>query len=135
MRLRMKNFNIFAVHWKIQISGGGFTKNQYRGRGCLKRGAFAVCRFKRGLGKKEEVGVFEGGGGGGGFIRYPSAHRMVAKYICNTLTLSLHLVFPSSVSPIYSSLDWSQITTYMRLKLLHVKRFFNLKLSWTLLKV
>ena len=28
----MKNFNILAIHWKIQfLGGGGFTKNQYRG--------------------------------------------------------------------------------------------------------
>ena len=27
----MKNFNILAIHWKIQFLGGGFTKNQYRG--------------------------------------------------------------------------------------------------------
>ena len=27
---KMKNFNIFGVHWKIQLLGG-FTKNQYRG--------------------------------------------------------------------------------------------------------
>ena len=43
---------------------GGFTKNRYRGDDCLKRtgggGAWTVCRFKEGLGKKE------GGGGGGG---------------------------------------------------------------------
>ena len=36
---------------------GGFTKNQYKGRGdCLKRGASTVCRFK-------------GGGGGEGLAR------------------------------------------------------------------
>ena len=40
-----------------------FRKNKYRGGGCLKRGAWTVCRFKEGgLGKKEGVGVFKGGG-------------------------------------------------------------------------
>ena len=37
-------------------------KNQYRGGDCLKRGAWTVCRFKEGLGKKEGEGVvFEKG--------------------------------------------------------------------------
>ena len=34
MELRMKNFNVFGVHWKIRFlggGGGGVTKNQYRG--------------------------------------------------------------------------------------------------------
>ena len=35
-------------------------KNQYRGGDCLKRGAWTVCRFKGGFGKKEGGGVFEG---------------------------------------------------------------------------
>ena len=52
-----------------------------------------------------------------------------------TLTLPLSLVFPSPVSPIYSSLHLSQMTTYMKLKLSHVKRFFNLKVIQTFLKV
>ena len=38
----------------------GFTKNQYRG-GIAQKGAWTVCRFKGGLGKKEGGGVFEGG--------------------------------------------------------------------------
>ena len=33
MHLRMKNFDILGVHWKIQLLGGEFTKNQYRGGG------------------------------------------------------------------------------------------------------
>ena len=40
-----------------------------------------------------------------------------------TLTLSLSLVFPLPVSPICSSLHFPQMTTYMRLKLSHGKRF------------
>ena len=36
MGLKIKDFNIFEVHWKIQFlggggGGGGFTKNQYIG--------------------------------------------------------------------------------------------------------
>ena len=34
---------------------GRFTKNQYRGGGLPKRGAWTVCRFKGGLSKKEGV--------------------------------------------------------------------------------
>ena len=63
MRLRMKNFYVLGVHWKIQLLGGDSQKNNIEGRlgDCLKRGAWTVCRFKGGLGKKEGVGVFEGG--------------------------------------------------------------------------
>ena len=43
-------------------------KNHYIGGNCLKKeGAWIVCRFKKGLGKKEGV-VFLKGGGGGGLI-------------------------------------------------------------------
>ena len=69
----MKNFNIFGVHGKTRVlrdgggggGGGGHKKPVYRGD-CLKRGggAWTVCRFKEGLGKKEEGSVFEGGEGG-----------------------------------------------------------------------
>ena len=56
-----------GVHGKIRVQGGGgaFTKNQNIGRIALKEGAWTVCRFKgrRGLGKKEGGGVFEGGDG------------------------------------------------------------------------
>ena len=33
-------------------------KNQYRGENCLTRGAWTVCRFKGGLGKKDTFGLF-----------------------------------------------------------------------------
>ena len=43
------------------MGGGGVTKIQYRGGNCLKRGAWKVCRFKGGLGKKVGGCVFKGG--------------------------------------------------------------------------
>ena len=61
MGLRMKNFNIFGVHWKIWFLGGGLTKNLYRMGDCLKRGAWTVCRFKRGAWQERQGGVFEEG--------------------------------------------------------------------------
>ena len=64
MGLRMKNFNIMGVHWKIQFSRVGFHKKPiYRGD-CMKRGAWTVFRFKEILGKKKGGQV--GGGGRGG---------------------------------------------------------------------
>ena len=38
----------------------GFTKNQYRGGDCLKKGAWTVCQFKGGggLGKNKGGGCF-----------------------------------------------------------------------------
>ena len=41
-----------GVHWKILFLEGGFRKNQYVG-GLPKKGAWAVCIFKNGLGKKK----------------------------------------------------------------------------------
>ena len=54
MVLRMKKFNIFGVHWKIRLLGG-FTKNQIEGGRLPQKGDWTVCRFKRGLGKKQGV--------------------------------------------------------------------------------
>ena len=62
MVLRMKNFNIFGVHWKIQLLGGVHEKPISRGD-CLKReGLEQLVDLREGLGKKEGGGVFEGGG-------------------------------------------------------------------------
>ena len=36
-------------------------KNQYSEGDCLKRGAWTVCQFKGGLGKKEGVVLLRGG--------------------------------------------------------------------------
>ena len=60
MVLRMKNFNCSWGSLK-DPAFRGVLKNQYIGGDCLKRGAWTVCWFKRGLGKKE-----------GGW--YPNAH-------------------------------------------------------------
>ena len=46
-------------------------KKKRGGGGCLQRKAWAACRFKGGLDKKERGGVFEGGDS------YPNVH-------CNT---------------------------------------------------
>ena len=54
MGSRMKNFNIFWVHWKIQFSG---TKGS---RKTILKGAWTVCWFK-------ESACPEKGGGGGCF--------------------------------------------------------------------
>ena len=61
MALRMKNFNIFRVHWKIRLLGEGSRKINLEGGGLHKKGAWTVCWFKGGLGKKEGSGIFEGG--------------------------------------------------------------------------
>ena len=56
-----------GVHWKIQLLGG-FTKNQYRGGDCLKRGGLNSLSIYKGGGvaRKKEV-----------FLRgdwYPNTH-------------------------------------------------------------
>ena len=47
--------------------GEGFRKTQYLGGGCQKTWAWTVCRFKRGLGKKERVVFLRE-------MRYPNAY-------------------------------------------------------------
>ena len=58
MVLRMKNFNIFEAPLKIWLLGGRSRKvNIEGGGGCLKRVAWKVCWFKRGLARKSVEGV------------------------------------------------------------------------------
>ena len=48
-----------GVYWKVRFLGD-CMKNQYIGGELPKKGAWAVCRFKRGLGKKRgEEGGFK----------------------------------------------------------------------------
>ena len=64
MGLKMENFsfNIVWVHWKIHFLGEELgkviTKKQYIGGNCLKRGAWAVCRFKGGGLAKESNALY-----------------------------------------------------------------------------
>ena len=45
-----------GVHWKIGFLEGEFTKNQYIERNYVKgKGAWKICRLKRGLGEKKVV--------------------------------------------------------------------------------
>ena len=56
----MKNFNILGFHWKIELLGRGFTKNEYRGGIALKGGLRQFYDIRRGLAKKS-VWCFKGG--------------------------------------------------------------------------
>ena len=53
MGLIIKNFDIMGVDLKIRIHPP-CMKKQFFGLNRLKRGAWIVCRFKRGLGKKKK---------------------------------------------------------------------------------
>ena len=55
MVLRTKNFNIFGVHWKIQLLRGGSRKTNTEGGECLKRGGLGLSADLEG------GGVFERG--------------------------------------------------------------------------
>ena len=59
MRLRVKNFNAMGGSQKNPIFRGSNEKPIHMWE-FPKKGASTVCRFKRGLGKKEKCGVFEG---------------------------------------------------------------------------
>ena len=50
-----------GVDWKIWLLRGGSRKANIEGGDYLKRGAWTVCWFKVGLGKKEGGRVFERG--------------------------------------------------------------------------
>ena len=63
MVLRMKNFNIFGVHWKIQLLRGGSQKTNTEERDYLKRGAWTVADL-RGAWQERGGGAFEGVEGG-----------------------------------------------------------------------
>ena len=64
MVLRMKNFNILGVHWKIWLLGGWVTKNQYRGGGLPKKGGLEQFADLRGAWQERRGVVFEEGVGG-----------------------------------------------------------------------
>ena len=54
--LRMKNFNIMGVHWKIQFLGWFHENPIYRGEFPKGGGgSCTVCMFKSGLDKEEGV--------------------------------------------------------------------------------
>ena len=69
MVLRIKNFNILGVHWKIRLLGGRCSRNTNAERELPKKGGLdSLLNSRGGLGKKE---------GGGVFLRvgwYPNAH-------------------------------------------------------------
>ena len=59
----MKNFKIMGVHWKIWLLGGGSSqKTDIEGEIARKggRGLGQFTDLRRGLGKREGNGVFEG---------------------------------------------------------------------------
>ena len=63
MVLRLKNFNILGVHWKIQLFWGGHKKTTIEGGGLPKKGR-GLGQFVnlRGAWQERGGGVFEGGG-------------------------------------------------------------------------
>ena len=63
MVLRMKNLNVFGVHWKIQLLEGDSRKTNIEGGLSKKKGAWTVCQFDGELCKKEGGDVLEVGGG------------------------------------------------------------------------
>ena len=86
MVLRMKNVNVTGVHWKIRFLEGFHEKPIYRGELPQKggRGAWTVCRFKRGLDKKEGGGVFEGDDTPMHTVCIATVHQQRFSWICLT---------------------------------------------------
>ena len=67
MGLRMKNFNIMGVHWKIPYLGESSQKTLYKE--LLDKKAQTICRFNSRLGKKE--------GGSSGFDNLCTQHMYI----------------------------------------------------------
>ena len=61
--VKAEKFWYYRGSLKNLIFRGGASRKPIYRRGLLKKGAWSVCRFKEGLGKKEGDGVFERGGG------------------------------------------------------------------------
>ena len=55
MVLKMTNFNILGVHWKIQFLGVGLRKTNIEGEIAWKGGLGHFADLRGRLGKKEEV--------------------------------------------------------------------------------
>ena len=66
----MKNFNIFGVHWKIQLLRGGSQKTNTQEGDYLKRGAWTVADLREAW-QERGGGAFEGVEGGWD----PNAHH------------------------------------------------------------
>ena len=82
MGLRMKNFNILGIPWKIQLLGGSSQKTNIEG-GLPKKGGLGQFGDLGGA-WQEGGGVFEGGW-------YPNAHYDHDRFIKRSLlTLFLH---------------------------------------------
>ena len=63
MGLRLKNFDIMGVHWKIWFLGEALHENQYTGGGCFKRGLGLFADLRKGLEKKRGMVFLRGGRG------------------------------------------------------------------------
>ena len=61
MGLRMKNYNIFEVHWNIRLLGEGSWKANIEGEDCLKRGIGQFADL-RGDWQERGGGIFDGVG-------------------------------------------------------------------------
>ena len=62
MELKMKNFNILGVHWKIWLLGGSSQKTNIKGRLPEKEGLGQLTDLRGGLVRKRGW-CFWGGGG------------------------------------------------------------------------
>ena len=67
--VKAEKFWYYGGSLKNLIFRRGVSRKPIYRRGLPKKGAWSVCRFKEGLGKKEGDGIFEGGRGW-----YPNAH-------------------------------------------------------------
>ena len=95
MGLRMKNFNILWVHWKLRLLGGGGYKKPIQRGDCLTRGLEQFTDLSRGAWQERRGGDFKWGSwypndaqmrrGGGG-------QESGKKWLCNKWMLHNNVI-------------------------------------------
>ena len=86
MRLRMKNWNIFVAHWKIEfLWGRGFTKKPIYSGELTKKGGWTFCRFKGTLARKRGVICI--------YILYIYVLQLLSSKVVNAVNSTLYIYF------------------------------------------
>ena len=85
MGLRMKNFDILGVHWKIQLLGGSSQKTDIEGGTAYKVGLGKLADLRGGLARKRGVVFLREG------VDIPMHTMYIYIYICIYMYIYIHI--------------------------------------------
>ena len=85
MGLRMKNFDILRVHWKIQLLGGSSQKTDIEGGTAYKVGLGKLADLRGGLARKRGVGFLREG------VDIPMHTMYIYIYICIYMYIYIYI--------------------------------------------